>query len=145
MDSPLFLLAPFLFWIFVIFLEYRNPLWQQFVRAAQPLPKTIDEAKSEQMVFFWRSAKTYGKSDTSDYWNAMDLIATSEGLIVKRPLFLFGRRSAFFPWGVLSPGNTFHAWLTKRRTLQLINTELYFSVTERFYRNHVQHHVASAN
>jgi hypothetical protein len=96
------------------------------------------------MVFFWKSGDTYGESRETDYWNAMDIIATKDGLLVKRPFFLFGRRSAFFSWSTLSPGATFYVWLAKRRAIRVSNTELYFTVTERFYKKHVQVYFGSA-
>ncbi|CAA0117869.1 Uncharacterised protein [Halioglobus japonicus] len=144
MDSPLLTIAPFIFFAFVMFLEYRNPLWKQFIKSGALRKAETEGARETQMVFFWKSAETYHKSQEFDYWNAMELEATNEGLSVNRPLFLFGRRSAFFPWAALSPGSTFYAWLTKRRTLRLAGTELQFSVTERFYKKHVQHYLESA-
>lgn len=144
MDSSLIALAPFVFLAFVMFLEYRNPLWRQFVSLAGSLPASPDGAQSHEMVFFWKSAETYNKSQDSDYWNAMDVIATNDGLLIKRPFFLFGRRSVFFSWGTLSQGKTFYVWLTKRRAIQISGTELYFTVTERFYKRHVQPYFGSA-
>ena len=144
MESLLVLCFPIAFLAIVTVIEYRNPLWGQFVTAASPMPDNPKGASSAQMVFFWKSADTFRKSEASDYWNAMDLIATPNGLLVKRPFFLFGRKSAYFPWAVLIPGKTLHLWVAKRRAMRLAGTELYFSVTERFFRKHVQHYVGSA-
>ena len=144
MLSNLLLITTLVFLVGGVILEYRNPLWRLFLKSASPLPETSEGASSDEMVFFWVAAETYAKSVESDYWNAMDVVATPSGLLIKRPFFMFGRRSAFFPWQTLIAGETFYTWLAKRRAMRLTGTELYFSISERCYKNHVQHHVSSA-
>lgn len=144
MDSQLLTIAPFLFIAIVMFVEYRNPLWRQFVQSGNQIPDKTEGATSDEMVFFWRGGETYPKSQDSDYWNAMKLKATSEGLLVERPFFLFGRRSAFFHWSALTPGKTFYTWLTRRRAIHISGTVLRFSITERFFKKHVQSCIESA-
>ena len=144
MDSPYALLVPIIFLGVIAILEYRNPLWRKFVLAGQPLPDIDDPQQSIEIIFFWEGAEEYGKAENSDYWNAMDLRATSNGLAVKRPLFLFGRRSVFIPWYQVTSGKSFYAWLTKRRTLSINGSNLYFSVTEKFYKHYVCQYIESA-
>ena len=145
MDAPLFLLAPIAFIGIIAILEHRNPLWRKYVDLGQPLPNLSDLAKSVQMVFFWEGPEAYGKSDQSDYWNAMDIYASDEGLAIKRPLILFGRRSVFIPWDQLAATKPFYAWLTKRRALKICGSELYFSVTDKFYKRHICQYIKSAS
>ena len=122
-------------WFIGMLVEHRNPLWSEIVSSGESLPEIAGRTKSVQMVFFWKSSLTYKESEYSDYWNSMDVICLPSGLIIKRPIFLFGRKSVYFPWSNIEPGSTFRAWFLKRRSLHIRGTKLYLSVTENLYKH----------
>ncbi|WP_369160480.1 hypothetical protein [Candidatus Thiodiazotropha sp. LNASS1] len=141
MTNIIILSAFVVFWIIGMIIEYRNPLWSEIVAKGEAISETGKVDKSAQMVFFWKSAPEYAKSDHTDYWNAMDVTCLTSGVLIRRPLILFGRRSVYIPWSQLEAGDTFRAWFLKRRALHIRGTELYLSVTERVYREKVSGNV----
>ena len=127
------------------FIEYRNPLWKKFVAVGGSPVSGDFPMKSTQMLFFWESAETPKMSLSSDYWNAMEISATNDGVVIRRPPLMYGRRSVFYSWPSLRSGKSFRCWLQSRRALAIVGTDLHFAVTESFFKKHVQPYVQSAN
>jgi len=71
----------------------------------------------------------------------MDVSCLTDGVLITRPLFLFGRRSVFLPWSKIEVGEQFRAWLAQRRAIRIKGTDLYLSISEKVYKNQSGSHV----
>ena len=141
LNEILIFLGVALLWVGVMIVEYRNHLWSQIVSYGDPIPDNSGEKSSIQMVFFWRSAPTFKQAQGGDYWNSMDVSCLTDGVLITRPLFLFGRRSVFLPWSKIEVGEQFRAWLAQRRAIRIKGTDLYLSISEKVYKNQSGSHV----
>ena len=141
MNELLIFSALAVLWLGAMIVEYRNHLWSEIVSYGSPLPEKSDKKSSVQMVFFWRSAPTFKQAQESDYWNSMDVFCLKEGVLIRRPVFLFGRKSVFLPWSKLEVGEQFRGWLTQRRAIRIKDTDMYFSITENTYKQQSGSHV----
>ena len=141
MNELLILSGVVLLWLGAMIVEYRNHLWSEIVSCGDPIPDKSGDNSSIQMVFFWRSAPTFKQAQDGDYWNSMGVSCLTDGVLITRPIFLFGRRTVFLPWSKLEVGEQFRAWLAQRRAIRIKGTDLYLSISEKVYRNQSGSHI----
>ena len=134
MIDILIAIAFLLFFTYVMYVEYKNPLWNEFVSRGADIPKVNGNQHSIEMVFFWKNCSTYKESAESDYWNSMAVYCLEDGILIKRPFFLFGRRSVFFQWSQIEVGSCFRKWMAKRREIHIKDTHLYLSISDKVYQ-----------
>lgn len=119
---------------YVMYVEYKNPLWNEFVTRSTYIPAANGNRRSVEMVFFWKNCSTYKESNENDYWNSMAVYCLEDGILIRRPFFLFARKAVFFKWSEIEAGSCFREWMAKRREIHIKDTHLYLSISEKVYQ-----------
>ena len=65
MIDILIAIAFLLYFTYVMYVEYKNPLWNEFVSRGADIPEVNGNQHSIEMVFFWKNCSTYKESTES--------------------------------------------------------------------------------
>ena len=134
MIAILIAIAFLLLLTYVMYAEYKNPLWNEFVSKSAYTPEANGNPRSIEMIFFWKNCSTYKESNENDYWNSMAVYCLDDGILIKRPFFLFARKSVFLKWSEIEVGSCSRVWIAKRREIHIKDTQLYLSISEKIYQ-----------